>query len=146
QLAGAVAIDAMTAERYPFIVDYCRSRHMEFVAHGISASRIISSAMTEAQERSYIRESLARIGSATGRKISGWLGPAQSESTVTPRLLDEAGLDYVLDWPNDEQPFAMHTPRRLISLPTLFALDDAYFMLARAGTSDDYGRSIVVAF
>lgn len=145
-LPSAIAIDAMTAERYPFIVEFCRKRGMEFIAHGISASRIISGKMSETEERNYIGESLRRIRSATGGTITGWCGPAQSESTITPYLLDEAGLDYVLDWPNDEQPYFMNTIHKLVSLPPLFALDDAYFLLNRAGTSDDYCKSITVAF
>jgi len=39
--------------------------------------------------------------------------------------LEEAGLDYVIDWPNDEQPYEMRCGERsLISLPVSCDLDD----------------------
>jgi peptidoglycan/xylan/chitin deacetylase (PgdA/CDA1 family) len=145
-IPASVAIDAMAAERYPFIVDYCRDRNAEFIAHGISVSRTISSQMSETAERVYIADALTRIRASTGASIRGWLGPHQSESESTPLLLDEAGIDYVMDWPNDEQPYYMNTPRGLISLPTAYELDDAVQMVQRRFSAATYGRAIIDAF
>jgi peptidoglycan/xylan/chitin deacetylase (PgdA/CDA1 family) len=143
---AGLAFDAMTAERLPWLVDHCHSRDCEFIAHGISVTRIISSRMSEAEERAYVDESLKRLSNATGAQLRGWIGPEQSESARTPLVLDAAGLDYVLDWPNDDQPYLLKTPRQLVSLPTHFALDDAYFWLGRSVGSDDYAASAIRAF
>lgn len=145
-IPATIAIDAMAAARYPYIVEDCANRGAEFVAHGISANRAITSLMPEADEREYIKEALEKIRRSTGASIRGWLSPEQSESTRTPALLDEAGLDYVLDWPNDEQPYYMNTPRRLVSVPTLYDLDDAFYFVRRKFTPASYRQDLVNAF
>lgn len=141
-----VAIDAMTAERYPVMVAELTRRKAEFVAHGISASQMISEQMNEAEERRYISGTMERLKTATGSNIEGWMSPEQSESSRTPQMLDEAGLGYVLDWPNDEQPYYMNTPARLVSVPTAFELDDAQYLTVRKASVADYANDIVDAF
>jgi len=140
-----IAIDAMAAERYPELVRQCAALGAEFVGHGVSASRVITSAMPEAEERAYIREALTRIEAATGVHIRGWMSPDQAQSLRTPQLLDEAGVDYVLDWPNDEQPYYMTTPHRMVSLPTAYELDDSVSLNVRGNTPDLYAGSIANA-
>ncbi|MFY7857256.1 MAG: hypothetical protein ACOVQT_14040, partial [Rubrivivax sp.] len=46
-----VAIDALTAEDYPDLVDVLRADGAEFVAHGLSVTRPQTSAMTLQEER-----------------------------------------------------------------------------------------------
>ena len=120
-----VAMDALTAENYPFLVDHCQSRGCEIIAHGISASRMITSQMGEEQEREYIASSLARLAGATGSPARGWLGQEYGESERTPQLLAEAGIDYVCDWVNDDQPYTMSAGQGgLCALPMTLPLDD----------------------
>jgi len=104
-IKATVAMDAMTAQHYPFLVEHCLQRGCEIIAHGVAASRMITSKMTAAQERAYIKESIDAIAEATGKKPQGWFSPEYGESTRTPQLLAEAGIRYVCDWPNDEQPY-----------------------------------------
>src|SRR5689334_1263852 len=42
-----IAIDALTAEHYPFLVRHCVARNSEIIAHGVSATRMITSCMSE---------------------------------------------------------------------------------------------------
>jgi peptidoglycan/xylan/chitin deacetylase (PgdA/CDA1 family) len=133
-----VAVDAMAAERYPYVVQACAAAGAEFVAHGISISRIVTGGLSEADERAYLGESRDRVAAATGAAIAGWLGPEQSESERTPALLDELGFGYVCDWPNDEQPYRMSTPRRLVSVPTSYMLDDGFLLWSRPFAPDVY--------
>lgn len=139
-----VAMDAMTAEEYPYLVEHCRARGAEIVAHGISVNRIISNAMGEADERAYVTETLDRLEKATGARPAGWFGPEYGESERTPRLLAEAGVRYVCDWPNDEQPYRMTVPTgELYSLPMSVELDDAYALSLRGCTLDVYERMLL---
>lgn len=49
------------------------------------------------------------------------------ESARTPALLAEAGVEYLFDWPNDEQPYPLTVPKgRMLSLPVMIELDDLY--------------------
>ena len=86
-IKATVAMDALTAENYPYLVRYCLERNCEFMGHGISVSRMITSTMSEAEERDYIRTSLEALRRATGKAPSGWLGPEYGESFRTPQLL-----------------------------------------------------------
>jgi allantoinase len=142
----SVAIDAMSAERYPYIVERCREQGAEFVAHGISVSRVISQAMVEDTERAYIAESLDRLESAVEQRSAGWLGPEQSESTRTPELLRSLGIRYVCDWPNDDQPYEMDGHPGLISVPTTYGLDDAAVLWSKATPLEAYERSVIEYF
>ncbi|MDF2114328.1 polysaccharide deacetylase family protein [Roseiarcaceae bacterium H3SJ34-1] len=122
-----VAIDAATAVRCPAIVRECLAHGYEFAGHGQSATQAITSAMSEAQERTHIRQALDVVRAATGKEVTGWLGPEYSESARTPAILADLGVTHVFDWPNDEQPYEMSVLNgRLVALPTLLELDDVY--------------------
>ena len=144
-LRPTIAIDAMTAEQYPFVVDYCAKQGAEFIAHGVSAHRLITPAMSEADERGYIAETMNRISEATNQTILGWLSPEQSESERTPLLLPDHGIRYICDWSNDDQPYPMSSGD-LISVPVLLPLDDAFVMLTENRDPDDYNAVITRCF
>ena len=107
-----IAMDRLTAEHYPFLVRHCVARGFEFIAHGVSVNRMITSRMPEQEEREYIRTSVDALTRATGKAPSGWLGPEYGESANTPGLLAEAGIRYVCDWVNDEQPYMPSRSRK----------------------------------
>ncbi len=66
------------------------------------------------------------------------------ESTRTPALLAAAGIRYVCDWPNDEQPYAMTVPSgELTALPLYLEADDEQALWTRRMRLDDW-RDLVV--
>jgi peptidoglycan/xylan/chitin deacetylase (PgdA/CDA1 family) len=123
-IQATVAINASACERYPNLVAECQNRGYEFVAHGTHATRMISSAMTETQERAYIKTTLDTVTRCTGVRPIGWLGQDYGESVRTPNLLADAGVSYVLDWPNDDQPYLLRTDPPMVSVPNSPSLDD----------------------
>lgn len=123
-IRASVALNASVCDRYPNLVAECKTRGMEFVAHGTHATRMISSAMTEAEERDHIQGALDTLETATGVRPRGWLGQDHGESERSPAILAECGLSYVLDWPNDDQPYLLKTDPALVSVPTSPNLDD----------------------
>ena len=142
-----IAMDAMTAENYPYLVRHCQDRGCEFIGHGIAVNRMITSNMSEQDEREYIRDSIEALRRATGTAPIGWLGPEFGESTRTPQLLAEAGIRYLCDWANDEQPYPMTTPQgELTALPIHLALDDVNVMWDRRVDIFTYGRVLKEAF
>jgi peptidoglycan/xylan/chitin deacetylase (PgdA/CDA1 family) len=141
-----VAVDALTAEHYPWLVGHCRERGAELIAHGIAASRLITSHMSEADERKTIAESIESLTRATGSAPAGWYSPEGAESARTPSLLAEAGVRYVCDWPNDEQPYAMTVPTgELVSLPTFLEADDEFALWHRHLTADRWSDLVIEA-
>lgn len=138
-----VAVDVRTAEEYPWLVGHCIDAGAEIVAHGLSVSQAITGEMNELSERAYISETLGRLERATGSRPTGWLGPEYGESARTPALLAAAGLQYVLDWCNDEQPYAMTVPEgRLTAVPTMVEYDDAFALWTRRMTPDSWAAML----
>ena len=122
-----VAMDATVARNYPFLIEECRKRGAEFIGHGQTVNRMISSEMSEEEERQYIHESVEALAEATGARPLGWLGPEYGESTRTPGLLAAEGIRYVCDWPNDEQPYPMKVAEgKLFSLPVHVEVEDLF--------------------
>jgi allantoinase len=146
-LKATVAMDVLTAQNYPFLVRHCLSRGCEIIAHGISASRLITSNMSEQEEREYIETSLRDLTAATGVAPAGWLGPEYGESARTPQLLAQTGIRYVCDWTNDEQPFPMKVPQgELTALPTMLPLDDVNALWDRRVTIGRYVQMLQDSF
>ncbi len=136
RLKASVALDALSADLCPQLLPHIARHGCEIVAHGQSVTRVISSSMSQDEERAYIRATLDTIRARTGVTPLGWHGPEYGESRRTPNLLAELGVGYVLDWPNDEQPITMRTPHGPItSIPMLIDLDDVYAQFHRKITA-----------
>ena len=146
QVPVTLAMDALTADHYPYLVRHCLDRGAELVGHGISASQMISSRMDEATERTYIRTALSALQRASGERPRGWLGTEYGESVRTPALLAAEGIEFVFDWVNDEQPYEMTTPSgELYSLPIMLELDDVHALWDRRISLDRYQQLLVEA-
>ena len=146
-LKTTVAMDVLTAQNYPFLVRHCQSQGCEIIGHGMSVSRLITSNMSEEEEREYIQESVQGLAEATGAAPLGWLGPEYGESNRTPQLLARAGIRYVCDWTNDEQPFPLKVPEgELLALPVSLPLDDVNALWDRRITIGKYVEMVKESF
>ena len=146
-IKATVAMDVMTAENYPYLVKHCKDRGCEIIGHGISASQMITSNMPDQEELEYIRGSVEALSRTTGAAPAGWLGPEYGESSRTPDLLAQAGISYVCDWTNDEQPYLMKDkPRKLFALPIMLELDDINALSVRGVTVIRYRELLKDAF
>ena len=146
-IPATVAMDAMTAENYPYLVRHCLDRGCEIIAHGKSVSRMITGNMSEEEERTYIRESISAIAQATGAAPQGWLGPEYGESARTPQLLAQEGIKYVCDWANDEQPYSIKSSSgEIFALPILWELDDVGAIFLRKVPVQRYGKLLMESF
>jgi peptidoglycan/xylan/chitin deacetylase (PgdA/CDA1 family) len=146
-IRATAAIDALTARGYGRLVAECVRRGWDVIAHGVGQRRAITAEMSEADERAYIRfalDSVARVANAMPR---GWLGPEQSESTRTPALLSELGVDYVCDWANDDQPYLIgRADRPLVSLPLMQEVSDVSMHWNRRVTMARWAELVCEAF
>jgi allantoinase len=146
-ITPTIAMDALTAEHYPFLVRHCLGRGSEIIGHGISVRRMITSQMAEQEEREYIQASIQALTRATGRAPVGWLGPEYGESTRTPQLLAQLGIRYVCDWVNDEQPYPLKVPQgELYALPIALPVDDLHALWDRRIEIDRYREMIKETF
>ena len=72
ELPVTVAANAGACEKYPYLVEQFRERGYEFAAHGTFATRMLSSQMSEAEERAAIAR-LARHDRARDRQAAARL-------------------------------------------------------------------------
>jgi peptidoglycan/xylan/chitin deacetylase (PgdA/CDA1 family) len=146
-IPATVAMDALTAEHFPYLVRHCLQRGCEIIGHGIAASRMITSKMSEQAEREYVQSAVATLTRVTGNAPRGWFGPEYGESPRTPPILAQAGIEYVCDWVNDEQPYRLKTPQgALCALPMLLELDDVHAMWERRVPVDRYAALLTESF
>ena len=126
-----VVANVSACEKYPYLVREFAKRGYEFAAHGAFATRMLSSRLSEAEERAEIARTLDAMEHLRGTRPRGWIGQDYGESARTPRLLAEAGLHYVADWGNDDQPYLLQTQPPLWSLPNQAEWDDVQMIAHR---------------
>ncbi|HLL59450.1 MAG TPA: polysaccharide deacetylase family protein [Allosphingosinicella sp.] len=143
----SVAMNAAIAERYPRIVEDILAAGHEIVAHSADMNGTIASGLAEEEERALIARSSEVLKRATGSRPRGWLSIARSESWNTPRLLAEAGFDYVCDWPNDELPYRLTTEAGdIVNMPLNHELSDRQIITVQQQSADSYGQQIMDAY
>ncbi|MBV2363175.1 polysaccharide deacetylase family protein [Streptomonospora nanhaiensis] len=121
-MRASALLNSDVVHHNPQIVKAGLERGWAWLAHGRTNS-ILQTGMDPEQERAYLTEVVDTIAGATGRRPRGWMGPGLTETFQTPGLLAELGLDYVLDWTNDDQPYPLKVPG-LISVPYSVELND----------------------
>jgi peptidoglycan/xylan/chitin deacetylase (PgdA/CDA1 family) len=142
-IRGTVALNAEVCDYEPQIIRAGNERKWEWMGHGVSNSVRVTR-LTEDEERAHIHDTLQRIEAGTGTRPVGWLGPGLGETVRTPDLLREAGVEYVADWVNDDQPYAMTTAAGpLYSIPYSSTLNDKRIFEGRGETGSEW-RTIIV--
>ena len=107
---------------------------------------MVTELTTTEEERAGIERCLTAVAGVTGARPAGWFSTGYGESTRTLGLLADAGVRYVCDWPNDEQPYAIGTPpRTLVSLPAAVDLDDEVVVRLRSIPVDRWERMVTAA-
>ena len=143
-MRASVLLNADVCKHYPQIIEAGRRRHWAWLAHGKNNSTF-QSAMKLDAERAYLKEVVDTITAATGHPVRGWLGPALTETFETPRLLQELGLTYILDWCCDDQPFALNVPG-MLSVPYSIELNDISLCVGKSLSGPEFARMIKDGF
>jgi allantoinase len=145
-IPAAHNVNSLLYADHPQIFERIRKRDDEVVAHGrTNAER--QGELWEFDERRLIDDVTREIARREGRRPSGWMGPAASESNATPDLLKEAGYRYVMDWPADDQPFWLRTRSGpILSVPYPAELNDSASIIHRRDTAEQFCDMIVAGF
>jgi peptidoglycan/xylan/chitin deacetylase (PgdA/CDA1 family) len=122
QVKGTVSLNGVLCETYPRIVQACVDGGWEIMGHGY----VQRSLAVESDERRVVRKTIESIRKFTGTAPRGWMGPGLGETMETPDVLAEEGIEYCLDWVNDDLPYRMKTKAgtTLYSLPYSLELND----------------------
>lgn len=139
-------VNSAVLREYPQILQRILARGDEIVAHGRTNSER-QDALSPDDERRLIAETTAEITRLSGRRPKGWMGPYFAQSEVTPDLLDEAGYEFMLDWPLDDQPVWMRTRAgHILSVPYSVELNDSPSMVFRQESMMSFERMITDQF
>src|SRR6185436_1324356 len=126
---GSAALNSEVCDRHPEVIDAMLEAGWELIGHGETNAMRINE-MPPEKERESIQRTVERIAKASGKKPMGWLGPGLAETWNTLDYLSEAGIRYVCDWVNDEQPYTMQAGKPpMVALPYTLQTNDvpAYF-------------------
>lgn len=146
QVKGTAVLNSAACAHYPAIIEEIVKRGWDILAHGITNYRQLSGLSIEA-ERQVIRETIDTITAATGRRPRGWLGPGLHETFSTLEILAEAGIEFVGDWVNDDQPYPMKTRAgSLVSLPYSVEVNDRPLFLGPTMPASAFFETVRDAF
>ncbi len=100
----------------------------EFMGHSYDQQPI----HLEPNPRAMIRKAVKVIKQFTGKPPVGWLGPGFTQTLDTPEHLAEAGIQYICDWPLDDEPVEIKTRKGpLLALPYSIELNDISMMIVQ---------------
>lgn len=117
-IRATVALNSDVCAQHPVIIEEGNARHWEWMGHNRSNTTRVNDA-PPGEEPRIIHDSLSTIAEASGVRPVGWLGSGMQETWDTVDLLAAAGVQYVCDWCNDDQPYLMSLEgkRSLVSMP-----------------------------
>ena len=116
-----MTLNGSVCDSYPQVAQAALDAGWDVVGHGYYQRPLT----VEQDERAAIRRALDAIESFAGSRPKGWLGPALAETADTPELLVAEGVEFVLDWVNDDQPYELNAANgKLLSIPYSNELND----------------------
>jgi allantoinase len=120
-IRASVSLNGSVCNTYPQVVDACLESRWEIFGHSFVQRPLPK----EKDERAIIRQTIEVIKRKTGHAPRGWMGPGLHETFDTPDILAEEGIEYVLDWVNDDQPYPLKVKKgTLFSIPYTMELND----------------------
>ena len=126
-----MALNGSVCDAYPQVARAALDAGWDVVGHGYHQRALPA-------EAAAVRRALGAIEAFSGTRPLGWLGPGLGETDSTPELLVSEGVEFVLDWVNDDQPYELKVANgRLFSVPYSKELNDigVYVRLGHPGPS-----------
>ncbi len=136
------ALNADICRLYPAIVEGVLARGWEIMAHGLNNSRG-QAGLEVSAEGALIAETLDVIKEFSGQRPVGWLTPGFSVTSHTPELLHRAGITYLADWVNDDQPYFWPVESgQLTMLPYSLETNDISLFLSQRVTGPEFSQAV----
>jgi allantoinase len=145
-LPAAHLVNTTIFDYAPEILDPIKARGDEIIGHGRTNAERQGQLWEEDEARliAYVRDQIERH---SGQRARGWMGPWMSQSHVTPDLLKEAGFEFLMDWPADDQPLWMKTRSGpIMSVPYPLEINDSPQLLVRRHTPVQFEEMIIEQF
>jgi allantoinase len=136
-LKATLAVNGTACRMYEKACAAARDSGWEFMGHGYEQGPMHR---VEDQAKA-IGDTVAAIKDFTGRPPRGWESPGLTETDETLDLLAEAGIEYVADWPLDDQPVSLKVRSgRIVSVPYPVEVNDVVMSAVQLQPSDEILR------
>ncbi len=140
---ATISINGSVCRQYPRLAEGALEAGWEFLGH---AYRQRPTHLMEDQ-RDDIRRTVETIREFTGSAPRGWMGPGLTETFETPDHLTAEGIEYVADYPMDDQPFEIRTENGpLVSIPYTVELNDIPMMLIQHHGAEEFVDRCMASF
>lgn len=137
RLKSTLAVNGSACKLYEEACGAARDAGWEFMCHGYVQAPM----HVVEDERKAIADTIAAITDFTGVRPRGWESPGLTETDQTLDLLAEAGIEYVANWPLDDQPVPMRTKTgTMTSLPYPVEINDVVMSAVQLQPSDEILR------
>jgi allantoinase len=142
-IRGTVALNSNLCAVHPEIMEEGAKRNWEWMGHNETNTVRLNEVPPEEEQR-IIKSTFATIEQATGTRPSGWLGTGLQQTWNTLGHLIDQGCEYVCDWVNDDQPYAMtlEDGRSIVSMPYSFEINDKPAFEKKLVTPDGFADMI----
>ncbi len=137
KITPTLAINGSVCKTYPRVAQAAHEAGWEFMGHGYVQRPMHH---LENQQQA-IADTIAAIRECTGKAPRGWESPGLSETPETLDLLADAGIEYVANWPADDQPCRVETAKgTMVALPYTLEMNDIPMMVAQSHPSEEWLR------
>ncbi len=139
-----LAMNGIILESYPRIAEEALKGNWEFMGHGYRQGP-----MHKLEDQAdHIQATVDAIKDFTGKKPVGWESPGLTETMETLDLLSDAGIEYVADWPLDDQPVELmtNTGRTIYSVPYPVETNDITMMALQQHSSEEFAKRCIDHF
>ena len=145
-IRDSAALNSELCIHHPEIIEEAGRLGWELMGHG-QTNALRLNEMSPDEERDAIFDALDRIEAACGTRPVGWLGPGLAETWNTLEYLSQAGIRYVCDWANDDQPYTMQIGSPpMVSLPYSVQTNDVPAYFDMKATVPEFERTLKAQF
>jgi len=136
-IKATFAVNGSACRVYERACAAARDAGWEFLGHGF-----VQKPMHRlADQAAAIRDTVAAIRDFTGRAPRGWESPGLTETLETLDLLIEAGVEYVCDYPLDDQPVWVRSGAGgIVAMPYPVEVNDVIMSAVQQQPSDEILR------
>ncbi|MEO8540666.1 MAG: polysaccharide deacetylase family protein [bacterium] len=141
-IRATASMNVAVFEHFPQIAEAMAKRDWDYQSHGIYNTRFVLG-MDEAEEAEMIHTVNEICKKATGKYLSGWLGPSLTANLATCDLLAAEGIKYCADMFHDDEPTEFIVKSgKLISLPYSVEINSGVALGGQGQTPASFARMI----
>jgi peptidoglycan/xylan/chitin deacetylase (PgdA/CDA1 family) len=139
-IVPTMATNGIVCDSYPRIVEAALKENWEMMGHGF-----VQGPMHKLPNQAEsIMATVDTIKRMSGKPPVGWESPGLTEDDNTLDCLSQAGIEYVADWVNDDQPYPMtlEDGRTIMSVPYSTELNDKPAYEKKNRTAEEFETMI----